>query len=95
MEIPERGEIIKVGLSANNVLASGSDPRMAYELILARTGQVLKSPKHGRETMLEFRQDWALLQSARAKTSISIARANGPQISETVAGPRAVPIESK
>ena len=76
MEIPDRGEIIRVGLSASNILAYGSDSRTAYELILARAAQVLKSPKHGRETMLEFRQDWVLLHSARAKNSISIARAN-------------------
>jgi hypothetical protein len=75
MEIPDRGETIKVGLSASNILAQGSDARVAYELILARTAQVLKSPKHGRETMLEFKQDWALLQFARAKNSISIVRA--------------------
>jgi hypothetical protein len=81
MEIPDRGETIKVGLSASNILASESDSRTAYEVILARTGQVLKSPKHSRETMLEFRQDWALLQSARAKSSISIARANRPATS--------------
>ncbi|HEX4542396.1 MAG TPA: hypothetical protein VH114_04445 [Candidatus Acidoferrum sp.] len=76
MEIPDRGEIIRVGLSASNILAYGSDSRTAYELILSRAAQILKSPKHGRETMLEFRQDWVLLQSARAKNSISIARAN-------------------
>lgn len=78
MEFLDRGETIKVGLSASNILASGSDPSVAYQLILARAEQVLKSPKHGRETMLEFRQDWALLQSARVKNSISIARANQP-----------------
>ena len=74
MEIPDRDATIKVGLSASNILASTSDPRMAYELLLARVQQVLKSPKHGRETMLEFRQDWALLQTARTMNSISIAR---------------------
>lgn len=74
MEIPDRDATIKVGLSASNILASTSDPRMAYELLLARVQQVLKSPKHGRETMLEFRQDWALLQTARTLNSISIAR---------------------
>jgi hypothetical protein len=49
---------------------------MAYQLILARAAQVLKSPKHGRETMLEVKQDWALLESARAKNSMWIARTN-------------------
>jgi hypothetical protein len=81
MEIADRGETIKVGLSASNILASASDSRMAYQLVLARTEQVLKSPKHGRETMLEFRQDWKLLQSARQKNSVSIARSNSPSAS--------------
>jgi hypothetical protein len=76
MEIPDRGETITVGLSASNILASGSDSHMAYQLILARAAQVLKSPKHGRETMLEVKQDWALLESARAKNSMWIARTN-------------------
>jgi hypothetical protein len=86
MEIPDHGEIIKVGLSASNILAAGSDSRMAFELILARAAQVLKSPKHGRETMLEFRQDWALLESARAKNSLSIARTNRAATSMQSAG---------
>jgi hypothetical protein len=81
MEFPDRGETIKVGLSASNILAAWSDPRTAYELILARAQQVLKSPKHGRETMLEFRQDWELLQTARVKNSFSIAQANRPATS--------------
>jgi hypothetical protein len=28
---------------------------------------VLKSPKHSRETMLEFKEDWELLQYARER----------------------------
>jgi hypothetical protein len=90
MEISDGGETYKVGLSADNILASGSDSRMAYELILARAEHVLKSPKHGRETMLEFRRDWALLQSARVKTSMSVASTSrsatslhGPIVSES------------
>jgi hypothetical protein len=30
---------------------------------------VLKSPKHSRETMMEFKEDWALLQYARMRIS--------------------------
>ena len=78
LEFLDRGETIKVGLSASNILGSGSDSGVAYQLMLARIEQVLKSPKHGRETMLQFRQDWTLLQSARAKNSILIARTNRP-----------------
>jgi hypothetical protein len=74
MEISDRGESSRVGLSASNILAANSNPRLAYELILARTHSVLKSPKHSRETMLEFKNDWALLQYAQSKRGIFAAR---------------------
>lgn len=74
MEIPEGGRKFKVGLSANNILAPDSDPLGAYELLLARTDGILKSPKHGRETMSEFRMDWAILQRASEKSRVSVAR---------------------
>jgi hypothetical protein len=57
LEIPGNGEAFRVGLSADNILARGSDSLLAYELLLARSNRVLKSPKHSRETMSEFKQD--------------------------------------
>ena len=63
------GEISKVGLSAHNIFADGSDPLLAFDLLLARIDHVLKSPEHSRETMLEFKEDWALLQYARERIS--------------------------
>lgn len=73
MEIPEEGSSHQVGLSASNILASRSDAEVAYQLILARSEYFLKSPKHERETIPEFRQDWALLQSARMRSAIELA----------------------
>ena len=61
----------KVGLSRNNIFAPGSDPHLAFELLLARVDAALKSPKHSRETMLEFKEDWALLEYARMRISSS------------------------
>jgi hypothetical protein len=78
MELSDEGGTYRVGISASNILASGSDSETAYELILARSAYFVKSPKHERETMVEFREDWALLQSARAKSSIEIAGSNRP-----------------
>ena len=78
LEIPGNGEIFRVGLSADNILAHGSDSQLAYELLLARSNRVLKSPKHSRETMSEFKQDWALLQSSRTRSAVSIASAATP-----------------
>jgi hypothetical protein len=59
----------KVGLSMNNIFAPDSEPRLAFELLLARVGFLLKSPKHSRETMLEFKDDWKLLEYARERIS--------------------------
>lgn len=73
MEIVENGRLIRVGLSADNVLSQGSDPRLACELLLARAQNFLKSPKHRRETILEFDQDWRTLQRASAKTAVTVA----------------------
>ena len=74
MEIADGDGTSKVGLSASNVLAPISDSRAAYRLILARVTYVLKSPKHGRETMLEFKKDWALVGAARVKSEVSPER---------------------
>ena len=61
---------MRVGLTASNVLAPDSDSTLADDLLLARVQQVLKSPKHGRETMLELKEDWTLLQSAVAANTV-------------------------
>ena len=66
LELQAANGPVRLGLTASNVLAPDSDSKQADELLLARVGQVLKSPKHGRETMLEFKQDWTLLQNAVA-----------------------------
>ncbi|HET7106646.1 MAG TPA: hypothetical protein VFI38_07540 [Candidatus Acidoferrum sp.] len=66
MHLADNGEFVSVGVSASNVLAPDSDPQLSYNLLLARASTFLKSPKHRRETMLEFRQDWANLQRASA-----------------------------
>jgi len=67
MSLPHEEEAEKVGLSASNIFAADSSSRFAYQIILARMESELKSPKHSRETMLEFQRDWTLLANARAK----------------------------
>jgi len=71
MELWENGEPLRVGLSANNALASSSNPHLAYKFLLTRAAGVLKSPKHRRETMQDFKQDWSSLQRASAEISSS------------------------
>jgi hypothetical protein len=73
LEIPENGRARKVGLSAGNISAPGSDTALAYRLLLGRIERILKSPARGREGMAEFKEDWALLQQAKSKTVASIA----------------------
>jgi hypothetical protein len=67
IELEENGESLNVGVSENNVLAPGSNPQLACTVLLARAGWVVKSPKHRRETMLEFKQDWVTLEHASAE----------------------------
>jgi hypothetical protein len=86
METSENGQSAKVGLSAGNVLAQDSDPRLAHELLLTRIDRVLKSPKHSRETMFEFVQDWATLQKASEKHAVTLAR-NASSAKELKAAP--------
>lgn len=80
IELSEHGEPLRVGVSADNALARGSNLDLAYEFLLARAAGVLKSPMHRRETMLEFKQDWASLQRASAEIgTISAGNATPPK----------------
>jgi hypothetical protein len=78
MEIKGDGETRKIGLSANNILEASSDSQLAYQVMLARLGRVLDSPKHSRETMIELKKDWALLDRARANDATSVTNASTP-----------------
>jgi hypothetical protein len=84
MEISNGSETSKVGLSVNNIFAEGSDSHLAFELLLARVDRVLKSPKHSRESMLEFKEDWALLQYARSRISLASAAPPSPIFGSTI-----------
>ena len=74
METSVNGQSAKVGLSASNVLARDSDTKLAHQLLLTRIDRVLRSPKHSREPMFEFVQDWATLQRASEKRTLTLAR---------------------
>jgi len=74
MDIADKDHSFQVGLSANNILGRNSDRQSAYELLLWRTQGVLKSPKHRRETMPEFEDNWDLLQQARLRNAEVVAK---------------------
>jgi hypothetical protein len=78
MDVSEKGQTFKIGLSASNILGRNSDTQSAYALLLWRTDGVLKSPKHRRETMPEFADDWELLQQARLRNAVVAAKDRVP-----------------
>ena len=61
-----------VGLSSSDLLASGSDPRLAVQLMLARVAYALAAKNHYRETMPEFEADWQLLRQAVQRLDASM-----------------------
>jgi hypothetical protein len=77
MEIRGKEQTFEVGLSANNILGQSSNTQLAYSLLLWRAHGVLKSPKHGRETMPQFEKNWELLQRARLRNAVVVA-GDGP-----------------
>jgi len=66
--------VARVGITSSNLLAAGSDPQLAYRLLLARTGRMLHNPKHSRETMIAFKTDWVMLEAARKRAKASVSR---------------------
>jgi hypothetical protein len=67
---------LRVGISASNLFAPDSDGQFAYQIMLARMEDELKSPKHSRETMLDFKQDWTLLADIRGRGLRTAAERN-------------------
>jgi hypothetical protein len=84
MEIVQNGEPLKLGVSADNVLSHGSNGYLACEFLVAHSAQVLKSPKHRRETMQEFRGNWNNLQ--RVSTEIGTASNGSPAVVKVAQG---------
>ena len=68
--MPVAGRSARLGLSASNVVARGSDPALSCEFLLTRASHILRSPTHARETMPEFREDWLDLERASARNAL-------------------------
>jgi hypothetical protein len=73
MSLPDQQAPARVGLSASNILAPDSDAQIAWQIVLGRMESELNSPKHSRETAVEFRQDWSRLVDSRSKRQILAA----------------------
>ena len=68
VELADVDEIVReVGLAASNVNDAGSDPRLAYMIMLMRVGDMLHRSSKNRELMPYFEDDWALLLEARQR----------------------------
>jgi hypothetical protein len=59
------GSTRQVGIGSENVMASGSDPILAFRLMLGKVGAALRAKNHQRETIEEFREDWSLLEQTQ------------------------------
>jgi hypothetical protein len=69
VEIQDGEKKLRVGMTSKNIFAPGSDPRLAYELLLAHVDTVLRSHAHTRETIVQFKDNWSLLQQAHAESA--------------------------
>jgi len=72
MDVAEAGHVSRLGLTARNLLSPESDPRLAYRLMLARTDRILRGPKRGRESLLLFRRNWALMEAAAKRNAATL-----------------------
>ena len=80
---------VRLGISASNVFAPGSDRQYAYQIMLARMQDELMSPKHSRETMLDFKQDWTLLSDIRTRgLAVAAERSAQPEPQPAAANAR-------
>jgi hypothetical protein len=94
IEFPSSAHQSRIGLSANNLLSTSSDSTLADQFILARLDHILKAPGHSRETMRDFRTDWARLDQARADRQVWVARDARGAAQGAASGGSAAPAES-
>jgi hypothetical protein len=94
IEFPSWGHDARIGLSASNLFSASSDWSLADQFVLARIDHILKAPSHSRETMRDFRTDWARLDQARADWQISVARNARGGTTQGAAGSSSPPAES-
>jgi hypothetical protein len=56
-----------VGVAASNVNARGSDPKLAYLIMLARVDEMLRRSSKNRELLPYFERDWQLMLEGRQR----------------------------
>ncbi len=73
----------QVGLSSENIFAPGSDPELAFQLMLGRVRYALAAKDRFRETMPLLRRDWALLERAHDRLQATQPPAGLPALAAT------------
>lgn len=70
--IVPQGSTRPVGISNRNLLANGSDPELALEVMAWRVNFALEAKPRMRPDLAEFREDWALFERAYARVNSSL-----------------------
>jgi hypothetical protein len=84
LQFPFQGSMRRVGVSASNIDAPGSDPQLAFLIMLARMDRVLHSAAKNREQMPQFQAGWDVLEQTQARLErtrvppVVVASAPGP-----------------
>jgi hypothetical protein len=73
LRLEQDGRPIRVGLSQSNVLAAGSDRKLATQILLAYVDDILKNPPRRRDSMMEFDPVWRDLSQIQAQSRVSLA----------------------
>ncbi len=58
---------LSVGIDSRTLLASGSEPGLAYQLMLCRVAYELREKGRMREPIEAFQEDWALLEQVESR----------------------------
>jgi hypothetical protein len=72
LRIEQDGRPVRVGLSQSNVLAAGSDRKLAAQILLAYVDDILKSPPRRRDSMMEFNPIWRDLSQLHKQSRVSL-----------------------
>ncbi len=91
LEVVEEGISRRVGVAASNITAPGSDPELAYLIMLARVDEMLHRSAKNRELLPYFQRDWELLQQARQRLWPAPMRAAGSGVGMTNSAESIVP----
>jgi hypothetical protein len=80
LEVSRDGIFRRVGVAASNVNARGSDPELAYLIMLSRMDAMLSRSPKDRELLPRFERDWQLMLESRQRLwpAATRAAAGGP-----------------